>query len=109
MQPKVVMNDRRDGSGFTLGPAYGGHHGHLAIGNVSIAFDDRNDYREKDVSGICVQLSELRDDPVRLNNISVHDIYDPADKLLFALAADRGYRLEKIESEESDESAVSSD
>lgn len=99
MQPKLNLQARHDGTGFVLETAYAGHSGHLKIGNVSVAFDDRNDHRPDTagrVDGVCVQLSELHDDPVRVNNTSVHDVSDPAEKLLLALAADLGYSVEKI-------------
>ena len=99
MQPRLEMRIKKDGSGFEFRTAYKDHHGHLQIGNVSVAFDDRNDWCNRESCSrdtICVELFELADDPVQLNGTSVTDISDPADKLLFALAADRGYRLEKI-------------
>ncbi|MHC4302537.1 MAG: hypothetical protein ACYS7Y_35200 [Planctomycetota bacterium] len=97
LTPDIVMRDKRDGTGFEV-CAGTRNRAQLQIGNVSVAFDDHNDWVAEDgFTGLNLVMSENRDDPVRLNGTSVHDVSDPADKLLFALAADRGFRLEKIE------------
>ncbi len=89
------------GNGFSLKAGYGGHQAQLQIGNVSLAFDDRNDFtgeEDANYSSCYVQLNEMTDDPVRVNNVSVTGYANPAERLLHALAVDLGYFVEKINS-----------
>ena len=96
MQPNLVMDTRSDGKGFDLRATFSDNHGQLQIGNVSIAFDDRNILTGgHSYSGLVVQLGPLTDDPVRLDNRSVTDGDSPEERLLYALAADLGYKVEK--------------
>lgn len=81
LKPPVVENDGK----LRVGDAYSAC---LKIGNVSVAFDGRPDRR----GGVfCLGYHEYYNDPVRINDTSVHDVSDPAEKLLLALAADLGY------------------
>lgn len=94
----LEMRSKSDGSGYTVYPSRGAHV-HLQVGNVSVAFDDRNIFHaDGDYSGIVVQVGPLTDDPVRLNGESVTVGDSPAEKLLRALAADLGYRISRDES-----------
>lgn len=100
IQPNLVWQDNGDGTGFGLVTGYTGHHAQLQIGNVSIAFDDCNNWQKPAedgaYSGIVIKLSELSDDPVRFNDDSPTDVNGFAAKLMYSLAADLGYRLEKV-------------
>jgi hypothetical protein len=87
-----------DGTGFELDAGYEGVRAHLKLGNVSVAFDARNQWRGRDgetFGAVYTELGEYTDDPVRLNGGSVDPGRDTAEKLLFALAADLGYRIER--------------
>lgn len=88
-----------DGTGFKVSTGYGGNYAVLKIGNVSLAFDDRNEWEAKEgYSGFNIERSELTDDPVSLHDKSVADLdgnSDPAYRLLVALASDLGYGLVK--------------
>ena len=94
MQPRITFKDCGDGTGGKFVVAYDGHNATLKIGNVSIAFDDRNDWEPKDgYTGYIVQLGELRDDPVRLNNQSVRGGAGAAECIARAIATDLGMKL----------------
>lgn len=94
MQPRITFEDCGDGTGFKAVAGYNGHNAMLRIGNVSIAFDDRNDWKAKDgYSGYIIKLEEYRDDPVRLNNQSVTDGASAAECIARALATDLGMKL----------------
>jgi len=103
MRPNLKMTTKMDGTGFELATGYGDHFGQLQIGNVSIAFDDRNGFvpsAGEEYSGVCIELEEFHDDPVRLNGASVgsyDDCNSAAYKILYALSKDQGYSLVKHE------------
>ena len=81
------------------GPNYNGVSARLMIGNVSLAFDDRNEWSgdEGETYGtVNTVLSEYGDDPVRLGDDSQLQGRDCVTRLLYAIAADQGYLLEKI-------------
>jgi len=105
-QPKIDFTDKLDGTGFNLCASHSGHHTQLQIGNVSVAFDDRNEFRgQDDYSGYVIQLIELQDDPVRLNNQSVLPRPDVAEMLMRAIAADLGFSVEPVNPLSSKESS----
>jgi hypothetical protein len=88
---KPVLLPKTDGTGYDF-CRVGEHHAVLKIGNVSLAFDGRNNWDERDdCTGEVIELMEYHDDPVRLDNEAVRGGEGPAEKLLFALAADLGY------------------
>jgi len=94
VQLGLDLRSKTDGSGYEVcvgrDPKV-----HLKVGNVSVAFDDRNQFKADDeYSGCIVQVGPLTDDPVRLNGESVRDGDSPAVKLLFALADDLGYSID---------------
>lgn len=94
MRPRITFEDFNDGTGGKLVAGYEGHHATLIIGNVSIAFDNRNEWTGKDgYSGYVIQLPVLTDDPVRLNNQSVTDGASAAERIARALASDLGMKL----------------
>jgi hypothetical protein len=95
VQPNLVTVDCLDGTGYKTGLAYDGNNAVLKIGNVSIAFDGRNNWRGEDGhSGLVLQLQELTDDPVRLNNQSVRaDSNSLAETIMRAIADDLGFTV----------------
>jgi hypothetical protein len=97
MRHKMELRDKMDGTGYEFVVGYNDHKGHLQIGNVSVAFDDRNNFRcgDDEYSGAVAQVEENRDDPVRLNGQSVPKLRDPAEMLMRALAADLGFTVTK--------------
>jgi hypothetical protein len=96
------LRDRKDGTGYAV-CIEGEPRVNVRIGNVSIAFDYRNGYDgDADYPGIVLELAEYRDDPVRLNGTSFKDCADPAERVLRALAADLGYRIERDDCERQD-------
>jgi hypothetical protein len=116
MIPRMVMRNKMDGSGFEFVTDYSGHKGHLQVGNVSIAFDGRNNFDARNDRGeideyseTVVELSENRDDPVRYNNDSVTGSYSAAEKMLYALAKDLGYSIKKHDSDDNPLNADSDD
>jgi hypothetical protein len=93
-----VRRPHSDGTGYDVRNAYNGHHLHLEIGNVSIAFDDRDVWlcpADGSHDRPVLQFGEYTDDPVRLDGTSCPRCKDTAETLLFALAADLGYTLSK--------------
>lgn len=93
-----IVTPRTDGTGFDVRTAYSGHHANLVIGNVSIAFDGRNEWRgdeDSSATGVVMQFAEYHDSPVRLDNVDCPRCDDVAETILFALAADLGYTLSK--------------
>jgi hypothetical protein len=93
VQLGLDLRTKKDGSGYDVcvgrDPKV-----HLQVGNVSVAFDDRNIFRaEEGYSGCIVQVGAMTDDPVRLAGKSVLAGCSPAEKLLYALADDLGYSL----------------
>jgi len=90
---KPVLQVKRDGTGYET-RRVGEHCASLTIGNVSLAFDGRNNWDGRfDVDREVIELMEYSDDPVRLNNVSCPGGDSIAEKLLFALAADLGYTV----------------
>ena len=94
---KPVFVARSDGSGYYI-RREGEHRASLLIGNVSLAFDGRNNFvgqgtfnfdRER------IELSEYGDCPVRLDGVDCPKCADAAETLLFALAADLGYTVSR--------------
>jgi len=84
------------GKGFELRfPDKPVYNVYATFGNVSVAFDQRNYARHDDAEdcGVSLEFGAYDDDPVRLNDERVDDGDSPAEKLLFALAADLGYDL----------------
>lgn len=100
IQPATpVLRPLSDGTGFEL-CREGEYRASLTIGNVSVAFDGRNNRRGIGrYGGNQLDLSEYADDPVRLDGDSVADRDQPlgqadsAVSLLHALAADLGYTV----------------
>ncbi len=96
MQPKISFQDKNDGTGFNVVAGYKDHLAQLQIGNVSIAFDDRNDWSANtEYNGFIIRLGEFRYDPVRLNNESMRAGDSAAENILRALAADLGFDVTK--------------
>jgi hypothetical protein len=90
--PKPTVSPLSDGIGCVV--SYGGEHRAVfTIGNVSVAFDEELGH----INGCpgSISFTEYADDPVHINGTSVRDVSDPAEKLLYALAADLGYTLRK--------------
>ena len=92
---KPVLVASPDGSGYYV-HREGEHRASLHVGNVSLAFDGRNNFvgqgcfnfdRER------IELSEYKDCPVRLNRVDFGGNDDPAESLLRALAADLGFSV----------------
>jgi len=97
-QKAPELRVKPDGTGYDVHVPYNGTRAQLQIGNVSVAFDDRNGFRGEDgetYGAVYVQLGENTDDPVRLNGGSVDPGRGCAEKLLYALAADLGFRVER--------------
>lgn len=91
---------RKVGEAYELALPYDGHHVQLQVGNVSIAFDGRNQHqhicaadatRDSDCSGYLLQFGAYEDCPVRLDGDDCPKCETVAETLLFALAADLGY------------------
>jgi len=92
-----VLNKIDNGMGYELRMPYGGHHAHLQIGNVSIAFDARNVFdrpADESYDGFCFEFGTYWDDPVRLNNVSCNGD-DIGETVMRALAADLGFTVSK--------------
>lgn len=86
-----------DGSGYDV-RREGEHRANLRIGNVSLAFDGRNNFVSHDVYNFDrerIELSEYRDCPVRLNCVDFNSGSNPAESLLLALAADLGFHVSR--------------
>jgi len=100
---KPVMMPKSDGSGYET-CRVGEHRATLQIGNVSLAFDGRNQWDgREDCRAEVIELSDYYDDPVRLNGNSVEGSEgrnNPGEKLLFALAADLGYFVSRVDGDE---------
>ena len=97
---KPVMTPKSDGTGYET-CRFGEHHANLQIGNVSLAFDGRNNWDgSEDCRGEMIELMDYHDDPVRLNNEGVEGPAgrdSVAELLLYALAADLGYLVTPVE------------
>lgn len=95
VQPaRPILITRTDGMGYELRTAYDGHHCQLQIGNVSIAFDGRNNWKAQEgYDGIVIEFGSLKDDPVRLDGVSCPPGDTVAETILLALAADLGYTV----------------
>ncbi len=94
--PKLVA--KPNGFGYELFMGINGHHVQLQIGDVSVAFDGRNNWQgheDGSYSNAVMQFSELHDCPIRLDNEDCPPCDDTAETLLFALAANLGYTLSK--------------
>lgn len=93
-----VRRPHSDGTGYDIRNAYNGHNIGLKIGNVSIAFDDRDVWECPDDDGVCspvLQFSEYRDCPVQLDGVDCPKCDNVAETIMFALAADLGYTVSK--------------
>lgn len=102
MPATPVLRLKADCSGYDL-CREGEHRANLVIGNVSIAFDGRNQFDGRSgFVGEVIELSEYNDDPVHVHGSSVSDSSKPpghddsAVLLLRALATDLGYRIESL-------------
>jgi hypothetical protein len=98
-----VLRPKTDGTGYDF-CREGEHSATLTIGNVSVAFDERNNWPGTEgYRGEVIELSEYNDDPVRVNGSSAADRNQPpghvdsAVLLLRALADDLGYRIESLD------------
>ena len=92
---KPVLVAKPDGSGYDV-RTKGEHHACLFIGNVSLAFDGRDNFvpnPDLNLDRKRIELSEYRDCPVRLNGVDFNGGHNPAESLLFALAADIGFSV----------------
>ena len=90
---KPVLQVQPDGVGYET-RRVGNHRANLHVGNVSLAFDGRNNWDGRfDVDREVIELSEYHDDPVRLGSVSCPGGDSVAETLLFALAADLGYTV----------------
>jgi hypothetical protein len=100
---KPVLRPKSDGTGYDF-YRVGEHKAVLKVGNVSLAFDGRNNWDgREDNQGEVIELMEYHDDPVRLHGESVEgsDGRDSvAERLLFALAADLGYFVTPVDDDE---------
>ena len=93
-----VRRPHSDGTGYDIRNAYNGHHVQLQIGNVSIAFDDRDVWLCPDDGSYAspvLQFSENTDCPVRFDGDDCPKCDDVAETIMFALAADLGYTVSK--------------
>jgi hypothetical protein len=93
----AVLLPLPDGSGYTV-DRVGEHCAWLAVGDVTVAFDGRNNWHgdpDMDLRAEIIELSEYKDDPVRLDDVSCPKCDDPAETLLFALAANLGYTVSR--------------
>ena len=100
VQPATpIITARKDGSGYDVSAPYSGHNIQLQIGNVSLAFDDRNVWRasrdDVDYPGIVMEFMEYADCPVRLDGDDCPKCTSAAETLLFALAADMGFTVSR--------------
>ena len=98
LQPNLRFADRCDGTGWDISAHYSGQQAQLQIGEISLAFDDRNQYQASGEGhyGAVIRLGELTDDPVRYRGKSVAG-ESAEHKLLFALAEQLGYSLLETE------------
>jgi hypothetical protein len=99
IQPATqVLRPKSDGTGFEL-CREGEHRAILAVGNVCVAFDGRNNWAGTEgYSGEVIELAEYKDCPVRLGSVDCPKVgRDPAEILLCALAADLGYTVTRSE------------
>jgi len=103
---KPVMTPKSDGTGYET-CRVGEHRATLQIGNVSLAFDGRNNWDGTNEwecdAGEVIELMEYHDDPVRLHDdgVELSDGRDsPAEKLLYALANDLGYFVTPVDDDE---------
>lgn len=95
-----TLTVKPNGKGFNIRKAYGDHKVRLQIGNISVAFDDRDGYvsnEHHECQGEAFAFSDYRDDPVRRFNTPVEGD-GCAEKLFFALAAELGYSVRRNES-----------
>ena len=83
---KMTISSPARGAGENAYDAEGGYHAVFSAGNVSIAFLNHYDGEE---------LTVYKDCPVELDGVGCPNCDDPAETLLFALAADLGYTLVK--------------
>lgn len=93
-----IVEPKPDGSGYEILTAYDGHNIQLQIGNVSIAFDGRNEFKAIGDEAYCdpiMEFSGYHDCPVRLDGDDCPKCDDVAETILFALAADLGYTVSK--------------
>jgi hypothetical protein len=92
---KPVLVAKPDGSGYEVRNE-GEHRASLHVGNVSLAFDGRNNFvgdPDLNLDRERIELSEYRDCPVRLGRVDFNGGRNPAESLLFALAADLGFSV----------------
>ena len=103
---KPVLRAKSDGTGYDF-ERVGNHHATLKIGNVSLAFDGRNNWDSREANqGEVIELMEYHDDPVRLNGTSVEGCEghnNGAERLLHALAADLGYFVRPVDDNDNDD------
>lgn len=93
---KPVMRINPNGTGYAV-CREGNHRANLRIGNVSLAFDGRNNFTgHPGADREMIELSEYADDPVRIDLVSCPGNADAAEKLLRALAAELDYHVEYI-------------
>jgi hypothetical protein len=103
IQPSMVLLGKEDGSGYDIRTDSDNHKAILSIGDVSVAFDGRNNF--DNVSGYygsVIELSDYENDPVRRDNKSIQAGIGCAEKLLIALAEQLGYSITR--DEDTDES-----
>ena len=98
IQPAApIVKPKPDGTGYDIRNSCSGHRVQLQIGNVSIAFNDRNEFKaigDETYPEPVMQFAEYTDYPVRLGGIDCQR-GNVAETLMFALAADLGYYVSK--------------
>ncbi len=93
-----IFVPKTGGTGYDV-QRIGEHHAVFTVGNVSVAFDGRNNWRgDAEYEGEVIELSEYKDCPVRLGTVDYPKVgRDPAEILLCVLAADLGYTVTRID------------
>ena len=94
---RLIAAPTPDGKGYEL-YREGEHNARLTIGNVTVAFDGRNNWSGGPACSEVIELSEYTDCPVQLGCADSPRVgRSSTEKLLYALAADLGYSVSSAE------------